>query len=59
MQYSEDLRGQVFYNNLFNRTRRRFVFENTAKRRPFAVEFDLSPNEMDIYQRVTKLIREM
>lgn len=59
MQYSEDLRGQVFYNNLFNRTRRRFVFENTAKRRPFAVEFDLSLNEMDIYQRVTKLIREM
>lgn len=59
MQYSEDLRGQVFYNNLFNRTRRRFVFENTSKRRPFAVEFDLSPNEMDIYQRVTKLIREM
>lgn len=59
MQYSEDLRGQVFYNNLFNRTRRRFVFENTSKRRPFAVEFDLSSNEMDIYQRVTKLIREM
>lgn len=59
MQYSEDLRGQVFYNNLFNRTRRRFVFENTAKRRPFAVEFDLSPSEMDIYQRVTRLIREM
>ena len=59
MQYSEDLRGQVFYNNLFNRTRRRFVFENTAKRRPFAVEFDLSPNEMDIYRRVTRLIREM
>lgn len=59
MQYAEDLRGQVFYNNLFNRTRRRFVFENTSKRRPFAVEFDLSPNEMDIYQRVTKLIREM
>ena len=59
MQYSEDLRGQVFYNNLFNRTRRRFVFENTSKRRPFAVEFDLSQTEMDIYQRVTKLIREM
>lgn len=59
MQYSGDLRGQVFYNNLFNRTRRRFVFENTAKRRPFAVEFDLSPNEMDIYRRVTRLIREM
>lgn len=59
MQYSEDLRGQVFYNNLFNRTRRRFVFENTAKRRPFAVEFDLSPIEMDIYMRVTKLIRNM
>lgn len=59
MQYSENLRGQVFYNNLFNRTRRRFVFENISKRRPFAVEFDLHPNEMDIYQRVTKLIREM
>ena len=59
MQYSEDLRGQVFYNNLFNRTRRRFVFDNTAKRKPFAVEFDLSPNEMDIYSRVTQLVRDM
>ncbi len=59
MQYSEDLRGQIFYNNLFNRTRRRFVFDNTAKRRPFAVEFDLSSNEMDIYSRVTQLVRDM
>ena len=59
MQYSEDLRSQVFYNNLFNRTRRRFVFDNTAKRKPFAVEFGLSSNEMDIYSRVTQLVRDM
>lgn len=59
MQYSEDLKKQVFYNNLFNRTRRRFVFDNTAKRKPFAVEFELSKNEMDIYTRVTQLVRDM
>ncbi len=59
MSYAEGLRSQVFYNNLFNRTRRRFVFENTAKRKPYAVEFSLSENEMDIYDRVTGLVRNM
>lgn len=57
MSYAAELREQVFYNNLFNRTRRRFVFDNTAKRKPNAVRFNLSDNEMDIYQRVTKLVR--
>lgn len=59
MMYAEDLREQVFYNNLFNRTRRRFVFENTAKRKANAVKYDLSLNEMDIYNRVTDLVRSM
>ena len=59
MQYSEELRSHVFYSNLFNRTRRRFVFENTAKRKPNAVKFSLSKNEMDIYNSVTQLIRNM
>lgn len=59
MSYASDLREQVFYNNLFNRTRRRFVFDNTAKRKPNAVHFELSDNEMDIYRRVTQLVRDM
>ena len=59
MQYAQELREQVFYNNLFNRTRRRFVFTNTAKRKPHAVEFALSDEEHYIYDRVTQLIKEM
>ena len=59
MSYATDLRNQVFYNTLFNRTRRRFVFENTAKRKPNAVQFSLSPNELDLYNQVTQLIRDM
>ena len=59
MSYADELRAQVFYNNLFNRTRRRFVFGNTAKRKPYAVKFSLSENEMDIYNRVTDLVRNM
>lgn len=59
MLYAEDLLKQVFYNNLFNRTRRRFVFENTAKRKPNAVKYNLSSSEEAIYNQVTNLIRSM
>lgn len=59
MIYAGELREQVFYNNLFNRTRRRFVFDNTAKRKPHAVNFSLSNNEMYIYNRVTQLVKDM
>lgn len=59
MQYAEELREQVFYNNLFNRTRRRFVFTNTAKRRAFPVPFKLTSKENYIYERVTQLVKEM
>ena len=59
MFYAQELREQVFYNNYFNRTRRRFVFDNTAKRRATTVKYSLSSIEMDIYQRVTKLVRSM
>ena len=57
MIFANELREQVFYNNLFNRTRRRFVFANTAKRKPHAVTFSLSENEMNIYNRVTHLVK--
>lgn len=59
MVYAGELREQVFYNNVFNRTRRRFVFTNNAIRRPFAVNFSLSDNEMYIYNRVTHLVKDM
>lgn len=59
MAYANNLRNQVFYYSLFNRTRRRFVFDNTAKRKPNAVKFNLTPFEMSIYTRVTKMIQEM
>ena len=59
MVYAGELREQVFYNNYFNRTRRRFVFQNTAKRKPYAINFSLSDNELYIYQRVTNLVKEL
>lgn len=59
MLYASELREQVFYNNYFNRTRRRFVFEDATIRRPMAVKFHLSPNEMSIYHRVSDLVKNM
>lgn len=59
MNLAEQLRSYVFYDNYFNRTRRRFVFTDTAKREPKTVAFKLSNNEKYIYDRVTKLVKDM
>ena len=59
MNLAEQLRSFVFYDNYFNRTRRRFVFTDTAKRIPGTVHFSLSENEKYLYDRVTKLVKDM
>jgi len=59
MDYAEQLRRLVFYNNIFNRSRRRFVFTDNTVRRAEAVHFELQETEKEIYDRVTKTIRQM